>query len=67
MHTCDAWAVEPKTLADIKGNVQAAANVLHSHKYVKKQKANKQEVNQLVKKAWGSRYQHQVAVSDKDF
>ena len=56
MHTRDAWAIEPKKLADIKGDVQAAADILHSHKYVKKRKANEQEVNQLAKKAQGSGY-----------
>jgi hypothetical protein len=67
MHTRDAWAVEPMKLADIKGDVQAAADVLRSRRYVKKQKASEQEANQLVKKAQGSGYQHQVAVSDNDF
>ena len=51
MHTCDAWAIEPMKLADIKGDVQAAADVLHNRRYVKKQKASEQEANQLVKKA----------------
>ena len=54
MHTRDAWAVEPMKLADIKGDVQAAADVLRSRRYVKKQKASEQEANQLVKKARGS-------------
>jgi hypothetical protein len=67
MHTRDAWAIEPIKLVDIKGDVQAAADVLRSRRYVKKRKASEQKANQLVKKARGSRYQDQVAVSDDDF
>jgi hypothetical protein len=67
MHVRDAWAVEPKKLANIKGDVQAAANVLRTRKYVKKRKASEQEANRLAKKARGSGYQHQVAASDDDF
>jgi hypothetical protein len=67
MHVHDAWAVEPEKLPIIRRDVQAATNIIHSRKYVKKHKAAEQEVNQLVKKARGSRYQHQVTASNDDF
>jgi len=67
MHICDAWAIELEKLPIIRRDVQAAADIIHSQKYVKKRKAAEQEVNWLAKKAWGSRYQHQVAASDDDF
>jgi hypothetical protein len=67
MHVRDAWAVEPEKLPIIRRDVQAAADIIRSWKYVKKRKAAEQEVNRLAKKARGSGYQHQVAASDDDF
>ncbi len=67
MHVRDTWAVESEKLALIKGAVEAAANIIHSHRYVRKRKACEQDLEQLAKKAQGSRYQHQVAPSDEDF
>jgi len=67
MHVCDAWAVKSEKLTLIKGAVEMAANVIRSHRYVRKCKAHEQDLEQLAKKARGSGYQHQVAPSDKDF
>jgi hypothetical protein len=67
MHICDVWAVELEKRAVIQGTIQAAADILRDRKYAKKRKAGEQEVNWLAKKAWGSGYQCQVAVSDEDF
>jgi hypothetical protein len=67
MHIRDVWAVELEKRLVIQCAIQAAADILRSSKYAKKRKAGEQDVNRLAKKAQGSGYQHQVAVSNEDF
>jgi len=65
MHMRDILIIGPDKLQVIEGEIQAAANILRRHKSVKKCKVEPEE-NRLDKKARGSGYQHQVALSDLD-
>ena len=49
MHIHNAGAVELEKLALIKSAVEMAADVIHSHRYVRKCKAYEQELEQLAK------------------
>jgi len=65
MHMHDILIIGPDKLQVIKGEIQAATDVLHHHKSIKKCKVEPEE-NRLDKKAWGLGYQHQVVLSNLD-
>ena len=65
MHMRDVQAIEPEKLQVLEGDIQAAVNVLHHLRAVKKSKDGP-EAMQLDKKARGSGYEDRVASSDSD-